>query len=39
MQITSDPKMMQEIELNDAMNEKKRNKIILPKINKKVQNT
>jgi hypothetical protein len=36
MQISSDKKMMQEIELADALNEKKRNKIILPKINKKV---
>ena len=35
MQISGDPKMMQEIELNDAKNEIKRNKIILPKINKK----
>ena len=30
---------MQEIELNDANNEKIRNKIILPKINKKAQNS
>lgn len=39
MQISSDKKMMQEIELNDAANENRRNKIILPKINKKAQNT
>ena len=35
MQIATDKEMMQEIELNDAANEKKRNRVILPKINKK----